>query len=178
MAQAKRRDWLHDDDTDLMRLWPSVGSVALIGIMMERSRSSVQTRASRLNLPPRTEESDRHRRRWSEAEDTRLDAALLEVALPDGKIPIQLVADRLERSVDAVVARIEARYGEHSDIIGRLVAPPMPVPQAPAAKPPGSGRKSRREGGEWDCLRCRRPFWSEGVHNWVCDRCKRTDDWD
>lgn len=178
MAQAKRRDWLHEDDTQLMKLWPAIGSVALIGIMMERSRSSVQTRASRLNLPSRTEESDRHRRRWSEPEDAKLDAALVEVALPDGGIPIQQVADRLERSVDAVVARIEARYGEHSDICARLVAPPMPTLQPTLARVAGAPRKSRRSGGEWDCLRCRRPFWSEGVHNWVCDRCKRTDDWD
>lgn len=185
MPQGKRRKWEDTDTTALMSLWGSVGSVALIAIMTKRSRSSVQTHASRYGLPPRAEISDRHRRRWAEGDDEKLDSLVAELTLPNGTIPIVLLADRMGRSVDAVVARIEARHGEESDVMQRLVAPPMPELPAPGVKTvfptkvSSDGTKDRRnQSNEKKCLRCRDSFVSAGVHNWVCKNCKRNCEWD
>ena len=179
MAQGKRCPWHDADDKTLIRLWDPVGSVALIAVMLKRSRSSVQTRASRLNLPPRAEESDRHRRRWMDGDDAKLDALAAELTLPDGTIPIQQLAERMGRSVDAVVARLEARHGEESDVMARLVAPPVPEEVAPApGAQPGPDRNGSKKGKVKQCLKCRKSFWSEGSHNWICVTCKRSDDWD
>lgn len=184
MSQGKRRPW-HDADNDaLIALWDVVGSVALIAIMLKRSRSSVQTQASRRGLPPRAEESDRHRRRWLDGDDERLDALILELALPDGGIPIQALSERMGRSVDALVARIEARLGEDSDVMERLVAPPTPALPLPGVKPvlqnigETAVNAKKSSGKVKSCLKCRRNFFSAGNFNWICVTCKRSDDWD
>lgn len=186
MPQGKRRPWFDGDNTALIALWDVVGSVALISIMLHRSRSSVQTQASRLGLPPRSEESDRHRRRWMDGDDEKLENLIIELARPEG-IPIQVLAEKMARSVDAVVARIEARYGEDSDVIARLVAPPTPTLPAAGTKPnlvnigdnaldPSNSKKN--PGKVKNCLKCRKNFFSNGNHNWICITCKRSDDWD
>jgi hypothetical protein len=196
MPQGKRREWRDADNTALIALWDAVGSVALIAIMLRRSRSSVQTQASRLGLPPRAEESDRHRRRWVDGDDEKLDGLLAELALPDGNIPIQKLAERMGRSVDAVVARIETRHGAESDVMDRLVAPAMPTltahgkvqrgnaeashahGAAAGGEDPAEAKTQTRSGKTKKCLKCRKHFWSAGNHNWVCVTCKRSDDWD
>ncbi len=111
MPQGTRRPWRNDDKRMLINLWDTVGSVALIAIMLQRSGSSVQTAASRLGLPPRPEESDRHRRRWVDGDDELLDELIIELTEDDGSVPIQTLAERMGRSVDAVVARMEANTG-------------------------------------------------------------------
>ena len=182
MPQGKRRPWRDADNTALIALWDEVGSVALIAIMLRRSRSSVQTQASRLTLPPRSEDSQLHRRRWLEGDDERLEATLAELEGPDGGIPIQELANRMGRSVDAVVARIEARHGEDSEVMARLVAPPTPTLPAPGTKPTltkvGMSNKDKNANKVKSCLKCRRAFVSSGNHNWVCANCKRLEDWD
>jgi hypothetical protein len=188
MPQGKRREWRDADNTALIALWDAVGSVALIAIMLRRSRSSVQTQASRLGLPPRAEESDRHRRRWVDGDDEKLDGLLAELALPDGNIPIQKLAERMGRSVDALVARIETRHGAESDVMERLVAPPMPTLTAQgkggqvvsdgSRSMTGEVKPSKKPDQTKKCLKCRKHFWSGGNHNWVCVTCKRSDDWD
>jgi hypothetical protein len=181
MPQGKRRTWTNEDVNTLIFLWGEVGSVALIAIMMRRTPSSVQTQASRSNLPARAEEKDRHRRRWLDDDDVRLDALLDEARREDGMIPIEDVASGMHRSVDAVVARLIARHGEDSDIMERLIAPPMPVPGAmtspqpirPAGRAAAAAAEPGKQGKVKACLKCRRSFWSEGKHNWICQNCKR-----
>jgi hypothetical protein len=181
MPQGKRRPWRDADNTSLIALWDEVGSVALIAIMLKRSRSSVQTQASRLTLPPRNEDSQLHRRRWLEGDDDKLEELLVELARADGSIPIQDLALRMGRSVDAVVARIEARHGEESEVMGRLVAPPTPALPAPGVSPSLTkvgNNKDKNANKVRECLKCRRHFVSGGFHNRVCSGCKRLDDWD
>jgi hypothetical protein len=185
MPQGKRRPWRDADNTRLIELWDVVASVSLIAIMMQRTPSSVQTQASRLSLPPRAEQRDKHRRRWTDEDDVQLDKLMDELRLADGRIPIQAVADRTGRSVDAVVARLLARHGEESDILSRLVAPPPPAAGARPAAPQRSdsastseNKNQKNKGKVKTCLKCRKPFWSSGNHNWVCITCKRSDDWD
>jgi hypothetical protein len=167
MSQGKRRPWEDADNKTLIGLWDVVRSVYLISIMLDRSRSSVQTQASRLALPARAEESDQHRRRWSNLEDNKLDAIITGLTRPDGRIPIQEVAEKIGRSVDAVAARLETRYGEGSAMMTKLVAPPMPTLASP----------DKAKGKMKNCLQCRKSFWSEGSHNWICVTCKRSDNW-
>lgn len=192
MPQGKRLTWSDEDDVALIALWGSVGSVALIAIMLRRSRSSVQTRASRLGLPPRQEESDRHRRRWMDGDDAKLDGLLLSLARADGSIPIQQLAESMGRSVDAVVARIEIRHGDESDVMDRLSAPAMP--SAPEKPKDVFDLRSFQSGellpeqvrvttvktgsGPRKCLKCRKTFFSDGNFNRICSTCKRSDDWD
>ena len=189
MPQGKRRPWTDADKTMLIYLWEVIGSVALIAIMMQRSPSSVQTQASRVGLPPREEQKDRHRRRWVSTDDEHLNALMDEMRLEDGRIPIQDVSERMGRSVDAIVARLLDVHGEDSDIMSKMVAPAPPPPPADARKPGSSVQKpkagsesqpgdAKRKGRVQACLKCRKPFWSDGNHNWVCINCKRSDDWD
>ena len=178
MSQGKRRPWLDSDNTTLISLWDVVGSVALIAIMMERTPSSVQTQASRLGLPQRAEERDRHRRRWVHGDDDYLDIVVVELTLRDGKIPIHQVADRMGRSVDAIVARLISRHGEDSDIMSRLMAPkPKIKPVEDVIKLTVQSKMQGKEGKQKKCLKCRDNFWSPGNHIWVCKGCKRSEDW-
>jgi hypothetical protein len=187
MPQGKRRPWTDEDTDKLIHLWGAVGSVALIAIMMQRSPSSVQTQASRKNLPPRAEEKDRHRRRWLPEDDAHLDELLVTTRREDGKIPILQVGAGMHRSVDAVVARLIARHGEDSDIMALLYAPEPPPPEPgsgplqplrPAARAAAAAADPKKAGRIQPCLKCRKSFWSEGRHNWVCINCKREKDWD
>ena len=180
--RSQRRKWTEGDNKILMGYWDLVGSVALIAIMIKRSPSSVQTQASRLGLPPREEDKDRHRRRWADGDDKSLDCAIADLSGGDGKIPIVEVARVVGRSVDAVVARLESRFGNGSDILARLVAPPPPsAPSMPKARPLTDGVRNPHtlKAKIKRCLRteCRREFYSEGAHNWICSNCKRSSDW-
>src|SRR3546814_17295719 len=62
---SKRRPWSDEGKRQLIEYWDSVRSTVLISLMLDRSPSSIQTQASRLGLPRRSEASDRHRRRWT-----------------------------------------------------------------------------------------------------------------
>jgi hypothetical protein len=170
-SRSGRRLWEESENLQLMKLWPLVNSVAVIAILMRRSLSSVQTQASRLGLPPRNNERDRNRKKWADGDDLALDAALEDLRSEDGKIDITKVADHLGRSIDAVVARIEMRFGAESEVIKCLSAPPPP--NVPFLK-----KSKGRFPGEIACLRtyCQRKFWSPGPWKRICNHCKRNDD--
>lgn len=177
MSQGKRRAWPDKDNQRLISLWDSVGSVALIALNMNRTMSSVQTQASRLNLPPRTEQGNNHRRRWHEDDDIELDEVIDELQLSDGRIPIKTLSDRMKRSVDAIVARLITRFGEE-ETMGRLVAPAIDEAAADATLSQERGEGvAGKKGKMKNCLKCRKSFWSEGSHNWVCSSCKKTAEW-
>ena len=172
MPQGKRRDWPEADIARLMELWDLVGSVALIAIHMKRTPSSIQTQASRKQLPPRSEERGRHRRRWFPEEDERLDSLLKSMRNADGGIPIVSVSEKMGRSVDAIVNRMLANYGEDSDEMNSLVAPPIPLQTTPKkpSRLAGSLRRGKT-GGSIPCLNCESMFFSEGSHNRICKNC-------
>ena len=185
MIQEKRRPWKDVDNSTLISLWDRVGSVALIALMMKRTRSSVQTQASRLQLPPRNEESDRHRRRWHDADDVLLNKMLEIYTMEDGTIPIEKLSTSMGRSIDAVIARLETNHGEDSDVMRRLVPPPLPEitnhgnkatlfqrPNQATVTDPRKQTKVRR------CLRCDKLFVSEGAHNRICPSCKRNENFE
>src|SRR3546814_12989547 len=102
------RPWSDEGKRQLIEYWDSVRSTVLISLMLDRSPSSIRTQASRLGLPRRSEESDRHRRRWTRRDREDLDDIVRTMTLPSGKIPIEQVAARVGRSVDAVAPRLLA----------------------------------------------------------------------
>ncbi|SOC27143.1 hypothetical protein SAMN05428964_105289 [Thalassospira xiamenensis] len=197
MAQGKRRQWLNADDTTLIALWEQIGSVSLISRMMQRTTSSVQTRASRLGLPPRDEKRGRHRRRWDPQDDVVLDELLVSERNSLGRINIHAIAAKTSRSIDAVVARIVTRHGEDTSILDAFELPALPDPSeeprktdtAPAPHVCGTGcacggqpasphrSKPKNTAGRKTCLRCGSSFYSKGNHNWICNSCKRSEDW-
>ncbi len=172
-----RRPWDVRDNETLMGLWATIGSILLIARMMNRSASSIQTQASRLGLPPRGGEQDRNRRKWGPDDDDELRHQSEMATDAQGMIDVMAVAKAMVRSPDSIISRLEALNPEE-DMVSRLLVP-VPTYQGEAdwgtgkvafrgAKP---GEKERR------CLRCRKVFWSEGKHNWMCTPCKRSDDW-
>lgn len=169
-----RRPWKELDDTRLLDLWDTVGSVFVIARLLQRTRSSVQTRASRLGLPPRSENSDMHRKRWNKEEDALLDHHIQNLLASYNEIPIQDISDKMGRSIDALASRIEEKYGENSSIIASIIAPPPPELKA---KKKAENEKPQK-GKVKTCLKCRKSFWSEGNHNWICGSCKRSEEWE
>jgi hypothetical protein len=187
-----RRDWGDPDNKALIDYWGRVGSIVLIAMLLDRTPSSVQTQASRIGLPRRAEVKDRHRRRWTEVERRLLDDTVKALTQSDGRFPIEDVALRLGRSVDAVAAQLAESFGGPANLLEKIVLPALPVPApAPngvAAQPVVIGANGRpmigddrKRGKMRNCLSCTKPFWSEGAHNRVCSKCKRDDggwDWD
>lgn len=186
MQDSRRRPWTEEDSKALMDYWDTLGSVFLISLATNRSRSSVQTQASRLGLGARPDaEPGRHRRRWRAEDDQLLADALAAATRPDGTIPVQALARSTGRNIDAIVARLEARYGADSDIIGRLVSEVdlqtvCKVPRTQLTDQSETPRQRRKgnQPGDDKCLCCGRIFQSEGPGNRICARCKRDPDWE
>ena len=175
--QSKRKLWEPDENEVLMGLWDTVGSVILIALMMGRSASSIQTQASRLGLPARFEEKDRHRRKWSDEDDDILTEQELNHTTPEGRIDIKAMSANMGRSIDAILSRMENMYGEDANILSRIIVPyetPNRKLDVPITfKNAKAGEKKK------ECLRCHEGFWSEGKHNWICTPCKRPNGlWD
>jgi hypothetical protein len=199
MQDLKRRPWSEDENRLLIASWDTVGSIILISMMLDRSPSSVQTQASRIGLPRRKEDKDKHRRRWSPEDEASLDAAVEALRTPEGKIPIIQVAEQVGRSVDAVVAKLSDRFGEGESLMQVIEVPEIDTSDVRyPSEPVGDGSRSRekskaalqkstveyragKEGMTRRCLSCQKPFWSEGAHNRICNKCKSRDgdsDWD
>lgn len=180
MYQLKRRPWLDADNKVLISLWERVGSISLISIIMGRSKSSIQTQASRLGLPQRDDFSSNHRHRWSESDDRALEVHLKKFTGSDGKIEIQGLARAMERSVDAIISRLESWYENDPELLSRLVIPDVRMDDDESTGFVDEAKKKRSgsKAGKRYCLRCRKTFWSAGEHNRVCINCKRSDDWD
>ena len=187
--QGRRHSWSAADTETLVNLWQRVGSNALIGIIMQRSPSSIQTQASRIGLPEKAINDADHRRRWITAADTKLDAAIEANRRPDGLVPIIEVARSVGRSVDAVLARLTARHGEDAEILGRLHVDLEDVGDAAGTEParktattakaepkPTATAPTAGQGKQRSCLRCRKPFWSRGAGNRICGTCARTNE--
>jgi len=184
---VSRISWGDEDSQKLISLWGKIKSVYIIAIILNRSLSSVQTQASRLGLPPRHDSSFRHRRRWTEENDAFL-VEEVRKSEKTGGLDIQAIADELDRSVDAVFFRIESLLPNASDIRKRIYVPSV-LHSISLESYVGAGTPTRQHSPSLDglikktdksvrrCLRCERRFWSEGSHNRICSRCKRSDEW-
>lgn len=180
LLETTRRPWTESDKRNLIRFWDSIGSIFLISMLMERPEGAIQTEASRLNLPRRSEDKGRHRKKWTPDENTRLDDAVEGCRDDDGRIRIIDVADSVGRSVDAVASKLVEQYDSSQAFREAIVIPVAALiakSEAAAAMPkPAVDRRNmamiRR------CLCCERPFNSSGAGNRICKRCRSQDDSD
>lgn len=174
MAELIRRPWSDADDRSLIDLWPRVGSIVLIALALQRSSSSVQTRASRLGLPRRLEGNDRHRRKWTPEDNRDLDKSFEKRVRKDGLIPICEIADDIGRSIDAVAAKLSEMLDGEEELFAKIL-----VDKATYQPSSKSHEKkiidTRKVEKQRPCLKCRRNFWSKGAHNRLCMSCKAAD---
>ena len=182
MADLRRRPWTDADNRALIDLWPRVGSIVLIALDLERSSSSVQTQASRLGLPRRTEGNERHRRKWTSEDISALESSVAARTMADGSIPICEIADDVGRSIDAVSAKLAETMGGEEALFSAIKVTKrkylaIAVEPAKAAE----GVDPRKVGKKRPCMSCTKIFWSEGAHNRLCAACKKDEggsDWD
>lgn len=182
-ATVQRKTWSSDETELLIKLWDEIGSIVVLSILLNRSTSSVQTQASRIGLPRRSEHTNRHRRRWSRSEESLFQESLADATFADGRIDIYEIAQDLNRSVDAIAAKLQENYNSEPELLAALEIPDDVRDKVKEAKTLGSTEKRYKLKGEIkdtrysekmrNCLMCSSPFWSEGAHNRVCDKCKR-----
>lgn len=196
MNDVNRRPWTDAENKILIRRWDSVGSIVLISILLERSPSSVQTHASRLGLPRRREQGSNHRRRWTRDDERTLQELVAAEEAKGNRIPITSFARKMNRSVDALAARLIERYGEQ-ELLSRIILPDEDGPSgavngtsAAEADVQGDGfqgstvreaRKTNPKAKMRKCLCCTKSFWSEGPQVRICNPCKKTHEdynWD
>ncbi len=182
-SSVTRKTWSEEETELLIRLWDDVASIVVLSILLERSTSSVQTQASRIGLPRRQEHLKRHRRRWSRSEEKLFEDSLMAASYPDGRVDIYEIAKDLNRSVDAIAAKLQERYDTEADLLAILEIPDEVRDKYDSAGKGGSSAGAYKLRGEIPdnryqekmrkCLVCSSPFWSEGAHNRICDKCKR-----
>lgn len=173
-----RRTWSQEDKTKLIQYWGELGSIILIALILNRPEGSVQTEASRLNLPRRIEDGDNHRKKWTDADRETLQSAMNMFRTPDGKVRILEVSSVTGRSVDAITTLLAKEAGcsrddlrptlhipDDVEDIKKQIAKSRPV----SVKPVTDTRKLTKMR---NCLCCTLPFWSEGAGNRICPRCK------
>lgn len=182
MGDFSRRTWEDADTQSLLDMWPRVMSIVLIALELKRSTSSVQTQASRKNLPRRTEGNERHRRKWTPEDIQSLKDSLVENTEADGQVLICEIADEVGRSIDAVAAKLQEfdDFGSEEALFERIKVTRksfgVTVPSVPV-----KGEDTRKMGKKRPCLCCTKIFWSEGAHNRLCSNCKKDEggsDWD
>jgi hypothetical protein len=184
MTGINRKSWGDEENKQLIQYWPTIGSVVLISLMMNRTPSSVQTQASRLGLPIREEQRSKHRRRWTENEDITLSNGVKKI-LTSKNYNIKELSDLMQRSVDAVVSRIIEVHGRNSTIIKMLSTPLVPEKEELTLAMEKMSKQSSKKSGDItkqgkmrQCRMCLRSFWSEWNGNRICLTCKRNEDWD
>lgn len=184
MGDFGRRDWEDGHIQALLDMWPRVMSIVLIALELKRSTSSVQTMASRKNLPRRTEGNERHRRKWTPEDVDNLKDSLRTNTDRDGKVLICEIADDVGRSIDAVAAKLTEfeEFGSEKALFERIRVTRKNFGTTLPAKEPQKGVDSRKVGKKRPCMTCQEIFWSEGAHNRMCAKCKKdeggSDRWD
>lgn len=176
-----RISWGEEDTKKLISLWGRTGSVYIIAILLNRSMSSIQTQASRLNLPQRQEEPGHQRRRWTQEEDDYL----IEITnQKTGHIDVPEIAKKLKRGVDATFSRLEKFAQDAAALRRRIYVPSVINTISIDAYLPNRGNldtsgvvPKNNDEKMRNCLDCGKPFWSEGKHNKICSNCKRRDDY-
>jgi len=174
MSDSRRRLWDVQDSNALIDMWPRVSSIVLIALELNRTTSSVQTQASRRGLPRRNEANERHRRKWTPEDLRLLEQTLDKHTNADGEIYICEIAEEMKRSIDAVSAKLVEILGPEEEIFPKYKVTAQIG--GDAVKPnPLKPSKRKNEPGTRNCMTCRRPFWSEGWGNRICQPCKKEE---
>ena len=185
LKEPTRRPWTPDDKKLLIGYWGSIGSVAVISILLDRPEGSVQTEASRIGLPRRTEDRGRHRKKWTQTEFDELITIVEKCRTPEGRIRIVEVANRSGRSIDAVVSKLEEHLGSREGLKQTILVNAEEIEafadaqrKAKVISGDGINFDSRSEAKPRTCLTCRKPFYSSGAGNRICPKCKSADESD
>ena len=104
-----RSSWTSEDVEKLLSLWNIFASIMLIAAIMGRPTSSIQTQASRKQLPKRGSLPGL-RRRWTKEEDILILDTIKDVG-PKHRLDILGLASKMNRSIDAIINRL---YREHN----------------------------------------------------------------
>lgn len=183
MGDFGRRDWEDGHIQALLDMWPRVMSIVLIALELKRSTSSVQTMASRKNLPRRTEGNERHRRKWTPEDIAKLRDSLRTNTDQDGMVLICEIADEVGRSIDAVASKLGEfdEFGSERALFEKIRVTRKTFGNAQPQAEPAKGTDTRKIGKKRPCMTCSEIFWSEGAHNRMCSKCKRDEggsEWD
>lgn len=173
MSDTRRRIWDSKATNQLIDLWPRVSSIVLIALTLDRSTSSIQTQASRKGLPRRYETNERHRRKWTPEDLELLEKTLDKHTNRDGDIFICDIAEDMKRSIDAIADRLKVSFGSEEELFLKLkVGNTLNSLKKTKIE---KGTDTRKMSKTRNCMTCRRPFWSEGAHNRICQSCKKED---
>lgn len=173
MSDSRRKPWDAEATNALIDMWEVVSSIVLIALALDRTTSSVQTQASRRGLPRRNEANERHRRKWTPEDLKLLDKTVDRHTNENGEIFICEIADDMKRSIDAVVEKLKEIYGSEEELFPKLkVTAVIGGASSSAQKKNIDTRKLAKTR---ECMTCRRPFWSEGAHNRICQPCKKEE---
>jgi hypothetical protein len=164
-------------------MWPRVGSIVLIALKLKRSTSSVQTQASRKNLPRRGETNERHRRKWTDDDIGSLRNSLLKNTTHDGLVLICEIAEEVKRSIDAVAAKLSEAdfFGNEEILFEKIKVTREIIASANVVTDADNDKKDvRNHAKNRKCLNCGKDFWSEWSGNRRCNACKKgesSDNW-
>lgn len=184
MSEFRRRPWAPSDTRSLIDMWPRVGSIVLIALKLKRSTSSVQTQASRKNLPRRGETNERHRRKWTDDDIRSLRNSLTKNTGREGRVLICEIAEDVKRSIDAVASKLSEVdfFGDEEALFEKIEVTREIIASANVtATADAENKDDRNKAKKRTCLNCTKEFWSEWSGNRRCNACKKgesDDNWD
>lgn len=166
MIKKITKDWTVNDTEMLIRLWVNIESIMLISIIMNRTPSSIQTRALRIQLPQRKLD-DSYRRKWEKKEDD-----YFKKIFNNENIDIFELSYKTKRTIDSILRRAISKYNISIQDIAKRIQLPDYQEIYNKGRAIGDGESKERI-----CARCLKPFWSENFGNRICLPCKSTEDW-
>lgn len=176
-AVDHRFTWTDEANDRLESLWHLGAPINVIAIILEKSPSLVQTRASRAGLPvrPIPEYAKRHRARWTDDDNKALGALATIREDGPGFRETESFARRVERTIDSIVARMHEGYG--AGRLASLVADYKSgniLSNNLVERLEAAGIKLDADGYNKTCNRCRRRFISPDVRRiWRCGPCRK-----
>ena len=172
MSRKSYRPWTKLEKTRLIRLWQLVPSIALIAIELNRSMSSIHSQAVQMGLPRRYNKFGKSYTRWTISEFIKFGQSLVNHIDADNKIHIAKFADEVNRSVDAVIAKIIEIVGDEESVLSHCYAP-LDMYFVDQLKVKFS--KDQENAKTRKCLTCLKPFWSTGEYNRICLSCTKAN---
>ncbi len=172
-AKSEETHWSDDLITQFRTLYSEGVPNIIIGLILGRSQSSVQTRASRLGLPERLipEYATRNRLRWTEEDFSSLEELHRDTGGVFDYQDIKSLSNELQRSVDTIIGKIKDKYGL---VTLEKVVDDYKVGQfdkieqrkGPPGAPPNTNRRC--------CVsHCRKWFWAKDrTRDYKCNQCR------
>ena len=169
-VSEQRQRWDNKDIDRLLHLWNTFGSIMLIAAIMGRKPSSIQTQASRRQLP-RRDSMPGHRRRWTDSEDDVLSDVCMKIHRSEN-IDILAVSKELERSIDAIINRLNQVHDiSMEDIIPCIIIPTQEDLLQSGIRPKTQTKPMPT------CPLCLKKFVPTSAFNRVCSHCKKSETW-